>query len=90
MKDLYNAGLRGRLPLLIQGFLQNRHFQVRLGSHISDIFTQEMGVPQGSILSVTLFAMKINSIVKVLSPGVECSLYVDDCDMLSLQVYSYS
>ena len=28
--------------------------------------------------SVTLFAIKINSIVKSLSPGVECSLYVDD------------
>jgi len=34
--------------------------------------------PQGSILSVTCFALKINSIVKSLSPGVECSLHVDD------------
>ena len=78
MKDLYDAGLRGRLPLFVQGFLQNRQFQIRLGSHISDVFDQEMGVPQGSILSVTLFALKINSIVKSVSPGVECSLYVDD------------
>jgi len=37
-----------------------------------------MGVPQGSILSVTLLGLKINSIVKAISPGVECSLYVDD------------
>ena len=37
-----------------------------------------MGVPQGSVLSVTLFALKINSIVKAISPGVKCSLYVDD------------
>jgi len=37
-----------------------------------------MGVPQGSVLSVTLFALKINSIVKAISPGVECSLHVDD------------
>jgi len=37
-----------------------------------------MGVPQGSILSVTLFCLKINSIVKALCPVVECSLYVDD------------
>jgi len=37
-------------------------------SHISDVFDQEMGVPQGSILSVTLFALKINSIVKSVSP----------------------
>ena len=44
----------------------------------SDVFAQDMCVPQGSILSVTLFAIKINSIVKSLSPGVECSLYVDD------------
>jgi len=31
MKDLFDAGLRGRLPMFIQGFLQNRQFQVRLG-----------------------------------------------------------
>jgi len=33
---------------------------------------------KGSILSVTLYSLKINSIVKTISPGVECSLYVDD------------
>ena len=32
MKDLHRAGLRGRLPLFIQGFLKNRQFQVRVGS----------------------------------------------------------
>ena len=53
-------------------------FHVRLGSFYSDLFEQEMGIPQGSILSVTLFGLKINSIVKAISPGVECSLYVDD------------
>ena len=37
-----------------------------------------MGVPQGSILSVTLFSVKINSIAQCLEPGVDCSLYVDD------------
>ena len=45
---------------------------------LSDLHEQEMGVPQGSILSVTLFGLKINSIVKAISPGVDCSLYVDD------------
>ena len=50
MKDLFDAGLRGRLPLFIQGFLQSRHFQVRLGSYTSDVFAQEMDVSQGSIL----------------------------------------
>jgi len=45
MQDLFNAGLRGHLPLFIQGFLQNRQFCVRLGYHKSDLFDQEMGVP---------------------------------------------
>ena len=37
-----------------------------------------MGVPQGSIHSVTLFNVKINNIVKSACPSVECFLYVDD------------
>ena len=57
---------------------KNREFSVRLGACLSGMFDQEMGVPQGSILTVTLFALKINSIFRAISPGVECSLYVDD------------
>ena len=78
MSDLHDCGLRGRLAFFINAFLDNRLFSVRVGSTLSDPHEQEMGVPQGSILSVTLFSLKINSIVKEVSPGVECSLYVDD------------
>ena len=78
LKDLHEAGLRGRMPVFISNFLENRNFRVRLGSILSDPFEQEMGVPQGSILSVTLFSLKINSLAKVLSNDVEGSLYVDD------------
>ena len=46
---------------------------------MSEAHNQEQGVPQGSILSVILFSHKINNIVKCLNPGVDCSLYVDDC-----------
>ena len=78
LKDLHEAGLRGRMPVFISKFLENRNFRVRLGSTLSDPFEQEMGVPQGSILSITLFSLKINSLAKVLSKDVEGSLYVDD------------
>ena len=78
MSDLHNMGLRGRLPLFIQNFLSDRTFRVRIGASLSDAYDQEMGVPQGSILSVTLFIIKINSIVDCIKPGVDCSLYVDD------------
>jgi len=77
-QDLHDAGLRGRLPVFIENFLRDRKFKVRLGFEYSDSFDQEMGVPQGSLLSVTLFALKINSVVSSIFPGVECSLYVED------------
>ena len=62
MKDLHKLGLKGRLP--IQNFLSDRIFNVRIGNTLSDIFKQEQGVPQRSILSPTLFGVKINDIVK--------------------------
>jgi len=78
LRDLHNAGLRGRMPAFISNFLANRNFRVRLGTNLSDSFKQDMGVPQGSILSVILFILKINSIVQSLPPNIRCSLYVDD------------
>ena len=79
LKDLHNMGLRGNLPIFIGNFLSDRIFQIHLGTILSDkIFNQEEGVPQGAILSTTLFNVKINDIVKQVDPGVECALYVDD------------
>ena len=37
-----------------------------------------MGIPQGSILSVTLFILKINSIANVIPSSFENSPFVDD------------
>ena len=78
MKDLHDAGLRGHMPQFISKFLSNRKFSVRIGGTLSDIYDQEEGVPQGSILSVTLFSLKINSIVRCLLQDVDCFLYVDE------------
>jgi ribonuclease HI len=78
LKDLHNSGLRGRLPEFISNFLASRHFRVRIGSCLSELYDQEAGVPQGSIISVTLFILKINSIVKCLPSNIKCSLFVDD------------
>ena len=55
-----------------------RNFRVRLGFHSFDHFGQEMGVPHGSFLSVTLLSLKINSLAKNLGQDVQGSLYVDD------------
>ena len=39
---------------------------------------QEAGVPQGGILSVTLFAIKINSLAEIIPNHIHASLFVDD------------
>jgi len=64
-------------PCFIEGFLESRQFYIRPGACISDLFDQQIGVPQGSILSVTLFGL-FNSIIKAISPGVKRSLYIND------------
>ena len=78
LKDLHDLGLRGRLPVFIRSFLEDRTMQVRVGSTLSDFYDQEQRVPQGSILSTTLFNIKINNIVKCLDSKTDGSLYVDD------------
>ena len=67
-----------KLPTFIESFLADRTMQVRVGSSLSDLYDQEQGVPQGGVLSTTLFNIKINDIVKCLDNLTDCSLYVDD------------
>ena len=78
MKYLHVFGLRGRRPNFVYNVLKDRYFKVRLGSTFSDSHPHEMGVTHGSILSVTLFSVKNNSITYCLKPDVDCSLCVDD------------
>ena len=78
LKDFHDLGLKGRLPMFIQSFLEDRTIQVRVGSTLSDLYDQEQGVPQGSILSTTVFNIKINNIVSCLNSKTGGSLYVDD------------
>ena len=78
LSDLYDLDFRGHLPTFIDGFLSHRLFQVRTGSTLSDTFEQEMGVPQGSILSPILFSLKINNFVKSVLKGSKAFLFMDD------------
>jgi potassium voltage-gated channel Eag-related subfamily H protein 8 len=63
--------------LFVLSFLQDRHIHVHLSNAISTLYPQENGVPQGSVLSVTLFAVAINGMVNTFGPSVTASLYVD-------------
>ena len=68
LRDLHELGVKGRLANYLESFLAERSIQVRVGLTLSDTFRLSQGVPQGSILSTTLFNIKINSIMNCLDP----------------------
>ena len=75
---LHRAGVRGNLAHFCKQFLMERLFRVKNGKAFSDLKTQNEGVPQGSVISCTLFTLALNGILSDLPPGVQASLYVDD------------
>ena len=78
LDKLRNAGIRGHMGYFLANFIRERSYRVRIGSTLSNSFIQESGVPQGSVLSVTLFGVLINDICCSLPPNVRRSLFVDD------------
>ena len=75
---MYDLGLGWRLPEYIGEFLKYRRFCIAVHWSLSGECAQEAGVPQGSILPVTLFAIKINSLVMVIPPKIHSSPFVGD------------
>ena len=80
LRDLSECNVRGNMLHFIKNFLDNRKFQVRVGDQLSTRYTQENGVPQGSVLSPTLFIVKMNKISPLLqaSANLHSFMYMDD------------
>lgn len=74
-----SLNIKGKLLEFIKNFLKDRSFRILLGNHRSELFTQENGLPQGSILSSVLFNIHINFIQNLQIPrGIKMLLYADD------------
>ncbi|GBN84963.1 putative RNA-directed DNA polymerase from transposon BS [Araneus ventricosus] len=78
LRSLHDSEFQGNLSIFIQNFLSSRIFRVRLGNIFSQPFIQDEGVPQGSVLSVTLFSLHFSKILTILPLTISASLYVDD------------
>jgi Reverse transcriptase (RNA-dependent DNA polymerase) len=81
---LSQAGINGRALRWIDAFLRERTFRVVDRSVTSKSFHAPFGVPQGCVLSPTLFLVFINPVVKLITervaglPPLRPLLYADD------------
>ena len=78
LQTLYDNGYRGNLPEFIKNFLTNRTISVCIGETKSTPVVVPEGIPQGSVLSCTLFLLAMNSITDNLPRFVKANIYVDD------------
>ena len=78
LKQMADWGIGGNMFHCIKDFLSDRFLKVRVGSSFSSLYPQEEGVPQGSVLSVTLFSIAINSLIDSIPVGIQGLMYADD------------
>ena len=78
LQNLAAYGVKGRMYNYIRDFMNDRTFQVRVGSALSDPENQFNGVPQGAVISPTLFLISVNEISKLVSQSTMTAQYADD------------
>ena len=73
---LSRCGVGGAMLRWLRMYLSDRRFQVFFEGELSSMRKICSGVPQGAILSPTLFNVQMHDIPSV--PGVKCAEYADD------------
>ena len=75
---LRKCGIDGRMFKWIDQFLKKRKARVKVKQHKSRIKELKHGVPQGGVLSPTLFLVFIKDILEKMPKGVKGAMYADD------------
>ena len=78
LKNLNKYNVKGNMYNYCKDFMTDRKFNVSVGDSISETFTQDNGVPQGSVISPTLFLVSVNEISKVLDFNTPSGQFADD------------
>lgn len=78
IEQLIDWGLSGNILHFVRNFLTNRTLQVTIGDTRSRVLQEETGVPQGSVLAVTLFLTIMDNVFRNLPKNVHALAYADD------------
>lgn len=78
MLKLAKTGIGGKMLPWIGQFLQNRTARVRLGRDLSQKKILKDGLPQGGVLSPTLFTIFVNDIFDIMPRRINATMYADD------------
>ena len=75
---LLKKNICGRMYGWIQSYLFQRTARVKLERHTSNLVTLREGVPQGGVISPTLFIIFIDDIIDYLSTYISKAIHADD------------
>lgn len=75
---LLKHNITGNMWHFIKNFLTDRKIKVRINDTFSEEYDIVNGVPQGSVISVTLFLLAINEIQSFITKPVHCTMFADD------------
>ena len=78
LRKIRDIGLKGYLAEFIKHFLNLRRICVKVGGFVSSPKPLYAGVPQGAVISPSLFTILINDLFDNIPKCVENSLYADD------------
>ena len=85
---LQRCGIGGRMYKWISSFLTNRKARVKVDGKHSRKFLLRHGVPQGGVVSPTLFLIFIDDLIPQLPRGIKAALYADDLVMWCTEEYA--
>ncbi|XP_039450361.1 uncharacterized protein LOC120429209 [Culex pipiens pallens] len=76
--SLSKWGIGGNMGRYMEDFLSDRTFRVVVGGTLSSLRVSENGVPQGTVIAVTAFLIRMMEVEPFVAEGVKLKMHADD------------